>query len=190
MSESDTVSSYKLSLTSARDGHSASELGFVGKLSKTKSARLDDAMQLDAWNLFGIGVQTKEQDEGTIYDYGAGPTNATYKTVADIRKKIAQDDYPGEPDPSRDFTGFWKEKCEDAFGLSIAHVGTDGKYTVTFCGPGGCGNPAEERKTFINKDSEYEVISDNELRVGDSQHRETYHKCTTDTHPVLSYKEP
>jgi len=179
---------YDLTLASARNGSSPTDFKFAGRMSKIPNAKIDDAMSLDGWNIFGVGVQTRQGEQGTTYDYGAGPATATYKTVADVRKKIAQDDYPGELDRSRDFTGFWKTNCEDAFGLSIAHFGTDGKYTVTFCGPGGCGDPAEERKTFINKDPEYEVVSATELKVGDPQHRDIYHKCTTDTHPILKYK--
>jgi hypothetical protein len=65
----------------------------------------------------------------------SAPTPALYKTVADIRKKLAEDDYAGERDPSKNFTGFWKEDCDQAFGLQIMPHGTDGKYSIVFCGP-------------------------------------------------------
>jgi hypothetical protein len=93
-------------------------------------------MLLDEWSVFGLGVQTRKEGNGTVYDYGAVPTTATYKRVADVRKKIARDDYPGEPDSSKNFTGFWKENCEEAFGLQIMPYSKDGKYSVIFCGPG------------------------------------------------------
>lgn len=185
--ESDMVD-YKLTLTSEKSDGSTAELSFDGRLSKTSAAKINDATSIAGWKVFGLGIQTRDHEQGKTHDYGAGRENVPYKTVAEMRNKIADADYPGKLDQSRDFTGFWKTSCDNAFGLSIAHYGTDGKYTVTFCGPGGCGDPAEERKTFINKDPEYEVISDTELRIGNSEHRETYHKCTTETHPVLRYK--
>jgi len=183
------VVEYDLVLTSAKGGGSPTDFHFIGKLSKTPSARIDDATSLEGWSVFGVGVQSRSTEtQGTIYDYSAAPEKRVYNMIADVRKEIAQGDYPGELDPSKDFTGFWKSNCNDAFGLSIAHYGTEGKYTVTFCGPGGCGDPSEERKTFISKDPEYEVVSESELRVGNADHREIYRKCTNDIHPVLRYK--
>jgi hypothetical protein len=185
------VVEYRLTLTvAAPNSVHAGDTSFAGKLSKSQSAKIDDAMPLDQWTLFGVGVQIRKEAHGTAYDYGAGPTNTKYKTVADIRKKIADDDYPGEPDPSKNFTGFWKEHCEQAFGLQIMHYGTEGKYSVVFCGPGGCGQPGSEgRITFITKDPEYQVVSEREIKQRVSEGWETYHKCTMDTHPVLKYKE-
>ena len=162
---------------------------FAGCLSKTANARLSDGMSLDGWNLFGVGVQTTKWGSDTVIAYGAGPTTVTYRTIADIRRKIVEDDYPGEPDPSKDFTGFWKENCEDAFGLQIMHYGTDGKYSVVFCGPGGCGEQDESRSTFITKDKTYQVISEDEIRTPHGDGWDTYYKCTKDTHPILKYKE-
>jgi len=114
-----------------------------------------------------------------------------YKKVADIRKKHAADDFQGERDPSKDFTGFWKTSCDDAFGLQIMPFGSDGKYSVVFCGPGGCGTPGEDgRNTFITKDSHYTVVSDTELKIRHNDDTwETYHRCTTETRPILKYKE-
>ena len=131
---------YQLSLTAAGTGNSAGQgaeytANFEGRLSKVTGARIDDSMPLDGWNLFGVGVQTRTEGNGTAVDYGAAPTPAPYKTVADIRKKLAEDDYPGERDPSKNFTGFWKEDCEQAFGLQIMPHGTDGKYSIAFAGP-------------------------------------------------------
>ena len=114
-----------------------------------------------------------------------------YKIVADIRKKIAEDDYPGEPDPSNNFTGFWKEDCEQAFGLQIMPYGKDGKYSVTFCGPGGCGTAGEDGKnTFITKDPDYEVVSESKIKVRNVDNGwDTYYRCTRDTHLILKYKQ-
>jgi hypothetical protein len=119
------------------------------------------------------------------------PPSVTYKIVADIRNKIAADDYPGEPDPTMNFTGFWKQNCDNAFGLQIMPYGKDGKYSVTFCGPGGCGTVGDDGKnTFITQDPDYHVVSESELKIRNAKDEwDTYHRCTRDTHPVLKYKQ-
>ena len=72
----------------------------------------------------------------------------------------------------------------------IKHFGADGKYSIVFCGPGGCGDPANEgRKKFITKDPHYQVISEDEIREQSGEEWETYRRCTKDTHPVLKLKE-
>ena len=189
------VVGYQLKLTAAGTGNPAGQGGkyaanFSGRLSKVASAKIDDSMPLGGWNLFGVGVQTRKEGNGTAIDYGAAPAPAPYKTVAEIRKKLAEDDYAGEPDPSKNFTGFWKEDCDQAFGLQIMPYGTDGKYSIVFCGPGGCGAPdSEGRITFITKDRHYEVISESEIKERSGDGWQAYHRCTKDTHPVLKYKD-
>jgi len=189
------VIGYQLALTAAGTGPDPGtsreySANFVGRLSKAASAKIDDSMPLRGWDLFGVGVQSRKAGNGTVIDYGAAPTSTSYKTVADIRKKLAEDDYPGEPDPSKNFTGFWKEDCQDAFGLQVMPYGTDGKYSIVFCGPGGCGEPGREgRITFITKDRNYEVISENEIKERRADGWQVYHRCTMDTHPVLEYKK-
>lgn len=188
------VVEYQLSLTAAGTGDAVASNGkytanFSGRLSRVVHAQIDDSMPLAGWNVFGVGVQTRKEGSGTTYDYGAAPTSTQYRTVADIRKKLAEDDYPGEPDNSKNFTGFWKEDCEQAFGLQIMHHGPDGKYSIVFCGPGGCGNPDEGEITFITKDPTFQVVSESEIKERSANGWDTYHRCTTDTHPVLKYKE-
>jgi len=189
------VVEYQLSLTSPGTANPVGQTkerntNFVGRLSKVASARIDDSLPLEGWKVLGVGFQTRKEGEATMYDYGAAPTSGVYKTVADIRKKLAADNYPGEPDPSKNFTGFWKEDCEQAFGLRIMPYGTDGKYSIVFCGPGGCGDPDNYgRITFITKDRNYEVISESEIKERTGNGWEVYHRCTTDPHPILRYKE-
>jgi len=164
---------------------------FAGHLSKIAAAKIDDALPLAGWKVFSLGVQSKKRAEGTIFDYGAAPATSSYARVSDLRRKISEEDYPGEPDSSKNFTGFWKEDCDQAFGLQIMPFGKDGKYSVTFCGPGGCGVAGEEGKnTFISKDPHYIVVSEDELKIRNAENKwDTYHRCTTETHPVLKYKE-
>jgi hypothetical protein len=68
--------------------------------------------------------------------------------------------------------------------------GKDGKYSVTFCGPGGCGTVGEDGKnTFITKDPDYQVVSESELKIRNRKDEsDTYYRCTRDTHPILKYK--
>ena len=49
---------------------------------------------------------------------------------------------------------------------------------MTFCGPGGCGDEQNERKTYINGDKHYNIISKTELQVGPAENRSTYKKCS------------
>jgi len=184
---------YELTLTAAGptsedNGHYVVHI--TGRLSKTATARIEDGTQLDGWNVLGLGVQTRKEANGTVMDYGAAPVGVPYKLVADIRRKIAADDYAGELDPSKNFTGFWKENCDEAFGLQIMPYGKDGKYSVTFCGPGGCGTAGEDGKnTFITKDPDYEVVSEDEIKIRNANDGwDTYYRCTRDTHPILKYK--
>jgi hypothetical protein len=145
-------------------------------------------MSLASWTLFGVGVQTKKTGDGTIYDYTAAPFTDLYETVSDIRKQVMAEDHPGERDVTKDFTGFWKSKCEDAFGLQIKPYGPDGKYSIVFCGPGGCGSPDEGRKTFITGDKHFELASENELiEIYRSGEKRRHVRCTRDPNPVLKY---
>lgn len=187
--------SFDLSLTAASAGHAAENTGgyvanFTGRLSKVASAKIDDGMLLKGWDVFALGPKIRKYGNETMIDYGATPAAGDYKMVSDIRNKIAADDYAGEPDASMNFTGFWKEDCEQAFGLQIMLYGKDGKYSVTFCGPGGCGTVGEDGKnTFITKDPDYDVVSESALKIRNAENRwDTYFRCTRDTHPVLKYK--
>ncbi len=187
------VVEYDLDLASGLKGKPVDQGGrytshFSGRLAKITSAKLEDTMSLEGWTMLGVGVQMKKSDASTIYDYSAAPATETYKTVADIRKKVAADDYPGERDSGKNFTGFWKSKCDDAFGLQIMPYGPDGKYSIVFCGPGGCGNPDESRKTFITGDKHFEIVSEDELfEMDQSGEKQRHIRCTKDPHPVLKY---
>lgn len=188
------VVEYSLLLTSGTKGKPADQGGeysahFDGKLSKTESAKISDTLSLEGWDLYGVGVKTRKEGKATAYDYGATPATTAYKSIADVRKKLAQDDYHGEPDPSKNFTGFWKTKCEDAFGLQIMPFGTDGKYSIIFCGPGGCGKQGSDgSNTFITKDKNYEIISEDNIKIRSVDGWDTYYRCTKETNPVLEYK--
>ncbi len=185
--EADAVQ-YDLTLTSknARDGAKEITLKLSGVLSNRPNTKIDDGLNLNGWKLFNVGPQSRKQGDSTIIDYSAAPESEAYKTVADVRKKIQAGDYVGKTDPSKDFTGFWESNCADGFGLQIMHFGTEGKYSIVFCGPGGCGDPATEgRKTFITSDPQFQVISEDELKEKSADGWDTYHRCTKETHPAL-----
>lgn len=162
--------------------------GSLGTLGRPVFA--DDA-SLAGWVTYGVGPQVEKKGGSTILDYGARrDSDLRFKTIQDIRSFIARQDDPGVPDATKDFTGFWKTKCEDAFGLQIKRFGSDGKYSIVFCGPGGCGDPADGRKTFITGDKRFEILSEDVLiEIGRSGDKERHIRCTRDPHPTLRYKQ-
>jgi len=147
-----------------------------GSLKHDKTFRLDDDMSLKGWTVLGVGPITETTSSETRFDYGTKPATGNPSTIGEIRQQLAAEDFPGKPDLSFNFAGFWKEKCSDGFGLRIKPVDQPGMYTATFCGPGGCGDEQEERKTFITGDKHYKVLSATELQVG--QDPSTYKKCS------------
>ncbi len=72
-----------------------------GELSQIANARINDDMSLEDWKVPGLDLQIWQQGQS---NYSTVPA-ITYRTVRDIRKKIAEDNQP-------DFIGFWKEKWE------------------------------------------------------------------------------
>lgn len=164
-------------------------IGMKGELAMLRRPVFRNSDSLHGWTTYGLGPQETKQGGSTTYDYGAKPQHARrFRTIGDIRAFIASENDPGVRDSTKDFTGFWKEKCNEAFGLQIKHYGDDGKYSIVFCGPGGCGDPSQSRLTFITGDKRYEVVSEEELiEIGRSGNRETYYRCTKDTNPVLKY---
>lgn len=86
------------------------------------------------------------------------------------------------------YTGFWKENCNDPYGLQIKPF--EERYTVTFCGPGGCGTIDPKTATSIEGDTQYEVLSPERIKIiYAEQYTPIYVKCTTDTSPLLEYSE-
>lgn len=183
---------YDLTLTSKGTRGASEEVivRFSGVLSNSPNTKIDGKLNLDNWKIFDVGPQSRKQGGSTIIDYSAAPESTTYKTVADVRKKFQAADYVGEADPGKDFTGFWETDCEDGYGLQIIHFGTEGKYSIVFCGPGGCGDAATQgRKTFIMKDPQFQVTSEDELRRKSADGWDTYHRCTKNAHPTLRSKQ-
>jgi len=152
----------------------------TGELAMLKGAVLPAAMSLADWTSYGVGPQEEQQGKATILDYGAKKRpDVRFNTVADVRAYITDEYGPGKPDPTRDFTGDWKEKCTDDFGLKIIRYGDQGKYAVLFCGPGGCDKPADQRLTYITGDKAYEVVGDDVILSGRPP-KQPYVRCSRD----------
>ncbi len=165
----------------------AFKMKMSGQMAMLGHPVFSDATSLDGWKTYGVGPHEEKQGSSTILDYGAKPdTGGRFKTIRDIRAYIAKEDDPGVADPTKDFTGFWKEKCEQSFGLQVTRAAPDGKYSIVFCGPGGCGDLTQSRKTFITGDKRFEVISEDELiEIRRSGEKQRHIRCSRDPRPVL-----
>ena len=159
----------------------AVDLVFTGRLGVGTQPVFQDSMSLAGWQVFGVGPKVTKQGGSTIIDYGASEKAAPVEgNVADVRAALKEEFSPGKPDPTKDFTGYWKEKCDQDFGLKIIHYGNEGKYAVLFCGPGGCDDPAHARLTFITGDKGYEVLGDDVLLTGRSSDKSKNIRCSRD----------
>ena len=86
-----------------------------------------------------------------------------------------------------DFTGFWKARCSDAFGVQIKKQ-TGNLFSVSFCGPGGCFEPGTWMpNTPILGDPKYQLINPITLEIQHGDGWQTFTKCTTKTNPALDY---
>ncbi len=86
-----------------------------------------------------------------------------------------------------DFTGFWKWRCSDDWGVQIKKQ-TGNLFSVSFCGPGGCFEPGTWMpNTPIAGDPQYHYINPTTLAIQHGDGWQTLTKCTTNTNPVLDY---
>lgn len=82
-----------------------------------------------------------------------------------------------KPTPGYPLIGFWKDHCEDAFGLAIDRAG-DGLYSISFCGPGGCFAPGTYRPNSpIVGDPNYRVIDHGTLELTTRDGFARYFRC-------------
>jgi len=86
-----------------------------------------------------------------------------------------------------DFTGFWKWRCSDDWGVQIRKQ-TGNLFSVSFCGPGGCFEPGTWMpNTSIAGDPKYHYINPTTLAIQHGDGWQTLTKCTSNTNPVLEY---
>jgi hypothetical protein len=79
---------------------------------------------------------------------------------------------------SHPLAGFWKDRnCEDEWGLAIGPMG-EGKYYVSFCGPGGCFKEGTYRPvTTLYNDPNYRIIDENTIEIKRSDGFIVYVRC-------------
>jgi hypothetical protein len=79
--------------------------------------------------------------------------------------------------PKPGLAGFWRDHCEDDFGLKIERAG-EGLYSISFCGPGGCFEPGTYRPNSpIFGDESYRVIDADTLEVLGGDGFSKYYRC-------------
>jgi hypothetical protein len=86
-----------------------------------------------------------------------------------------------------DFTGLWKEDCEQLYGLQFKPLAKHGVYSVSLCGPAGCLDPGTYRpNTTVQGDPTYDVLYAEEILIkqprGDST---SYVKCASEVMPEV-----
>lgn len=83
-----------------------------------------------------------------------------------------------KPTAAHPLVGFWKGSCSENFGLAI-DAQSEGMYSVSFCGPGGCFKPGTYRPhTSLVADAEYKVIDQNTIEVRGLNGFSRYTRCT------------
>jgi len=181
---------YDLVLSYSGDGPkgaSTQAMRLQGELAALDKPPLPDTMSLEGWVSYGVGVQQEKSEGSTAYDYVAKRDgNSRFKTVADVRAYMNDEFGPGKLDATKDFTGSWKAKCEENFGLKILHHGDEGKYAVLFCGPGGCEDIREAQLTYITGDKFYTVVGDDELLSGRGPDKNHYHRCSKEVGSIAT----
>jgi hypothetical protein len=167
---------FDLELAGGASTPDAFVMHYVGSLARSSSApTIDDSMSLRGWKIYTLGPHSMKQGGATILDYGATKDTQSHQTVADIRAAIKKEDDPGKPDPSMDFTGFWKQRCDQNFGLRIQKPAPGMPYFVSFCGPGGCDEPG--RASHITGDRRFRVVGPDEFQERSGDDWTTYRRC-------------
>jgi hypothetical protein len=81
-------------------------------------------------------------------------------------------------DPNYPLTGFWKVSCSDNLGLLIEPSKKSGKYSVSFCGPGGSFKPGTYRPdTTILNDPMYRVLNNDTIECKGQDGFSKYMRC-------------
>jgi len=81
------------------------------------------------------------------------------------------------PSASHPMAGFWKTQSSDNFGLAISPAGSS-KYSISFCGPGGCFKPGTYRPdTTLVGDEDYQIVDKNTLHVRGTDGFTSYYRA-------------
>lgn len=120
------------------------------------------ALAFLVWLAVGIGAAWR------LLNDDSRDTSRTSATVAATLRR----------DPAYPLTGFWKGECHEAFGLAIEPSAAPGKYSVSFCGPGGCFKPGTYRPdTTIKGDDAYRIVDPDTLEVAGRGGYSRYVRC-------------
>jgi len=86
-----------------------------------------------------------------------------------------------------DFTGLWKEDCEQLYGLQFKPLEKQGVYSVSLCGPAGCLDPGTYRpNTTVQGDPTYDVLYAEEILIKQPRGASTsYVKCASEVMPEV-----
>jgi hypothetical protein len=87
-----------------------------------------------------------------------------------------------------DFTGFWKEDCEQIYGLQFKPLEKQGTYSVSLCGPAGCLDGGTHRpNTTVQGDPAFDVLNPEEIVLKQWRgHFTTYVKCSSEVMPEMA----
>lgn len=109
-----------------------------------------------------------------------GKSSTSVEAHVDLKRNSGNIETFLKPDKNFPYIGFWKTDCIDDFGLAIEAT-SDGKYTVAFCGPGGCDRIDKLPHTTLPGDSNYRIINENTIaQRGYSGPDSIYHRCGSD----------
>lgn len=114
----------------------------------------------------------------------------TAERAALARAASEQQPWPLATGERVDFTGFWKENCEQVFGLQFKPTGKPGVYSVSMCGSAGCFDSGTHRPpTTVKGDPSYEVLSAEEILIrGENGIDTSYMKCKSSVMPEMADK--
>lgn len=108
-----------------------------------------------------------------------GKASTSVEAHVDLKRNSGNIESFLKPDNKFPYIGFWKTDCIDDFGLAIEAT-SDGKYTVAFCGPGGCDRIDKLPHTTLTGDSNYRIIDKNTIaQRGYSGPDSIYHRCSS-----------
>jgi len=84
-----------------------------------------------------------------------------------------------KPTENYPMIGAWKRDCKNSYGLAIDKA-SEGRYNVTFFGPGGYFKPGSDgRSTTIKGDPRYRIIDDDTIEVSSSDGFDRYYRCSS-----------
>jgi hypothetical protein len=131
-----------------------------------------------------LGLVIEPKDPAGRYLIRATVTDHVARTTIEVARSFTVDPVPPAPLPTDtkaneigNLTGVWKTDCTEKFGLRIAAIG-NGRYSFSFCGPGGCSGPGYRRDSTIFGDDAYRVFDKNTIGVlGNDGDYSRYKRC-------------